>query len=95
MIRFVEIVEVHDQRSGRYALSEVWINGEYVVNLREGSHYKQLLSEGQLPSDVDAHHEFTTITVNNGNRTEAHVVLGEISLVASQLGRSSRTLLKG
>jgi len=95
MIRFVEIVEARDHRSSRYTLSEVWINGEYVVNLREGSRYKQLLNEGQLPSDLDAHHEFTTITVNNGNGTEAHVVLGEIAVVATKLGRNSHTLLKG
>mgnify|MGYP003627593309 CR=1 FL=1 len=95
MIRFVEVVEAPDQRAGRYALSEVWINGEYVVNLREGTRYKKLLKEGQLPSDLDAHHEFTTITVNNGNMSEAHVVLGDVSFVAGRLGRSSRTLLKG
>jgi len=94
VIRFVEIVRQPEVPSS-FALGEVWINKEYVVNLRESSAYKQLLHEGKLPTDLDTHHEFTSITVNNGTLAETHVVVGSLAFVASRLNRDGPTLLKG
>ena len=94
MIRFVEIVD--DQvRQRPYFLREVWINDKYVVKIKEATGYSQMLKEGLLPSDLDAHHEFTAVTVNNGGLTETHIVVGSVPFVASRFAHDRRTLLKG
>jgi hypothetical protein len=95
VIRFVEVLPSPDLRPTPYALGEVWINKQHVVNLREASAYKQFLHEGKLPSDLESHHEFTAITVNNGTVTETHVVVGSVPFVASRFNHGKKTLLKG
>jgi len=102
MIRFIELVNEtsFDPRLERtaipaFSLGEVWINESYVVSVRKATGYKKLLSEGRLPPDLDKQHEFTAITTNNGGLTETHVVVGELTTVASRLHRDMRTLLKG
>jgi len=97
MIRFIEVVE--EQRDHRtaptFTLAEVWINENYVVSVREAREYKSLLKEGLLPSDLDRDHSFTTVVTNNGQVTEAHVVVGSPTTVATRFQGDTRTLLKG
>jgi len=102
MIRFVELVNEtsFNPRTERtaipaFSLGEVWINETFVVSVRQATGYKKLLKEGRLPPDLDKKHEFTAITTNTGGLTETHIVVGEISAVATRLHRDMRTLLKG
>lgn len=102
MIRFIEVVNKTDfnprmERTSqpRFTLGEVWINQEYVVSLQEAPGYKHLLAEGQLPEDLNGHHSFTLVTVNNGQVTESHVVVGAPQAVAERLRPHRTQLLKG
>jgi hypothetical protein len=103
MIRFVEIVNctTFNPRLERtaipeFSMGEVWINEKYVVNIQPSVAYKQLLAEGRLPADLGEAHEFTAITVNAGETTKTHVVVGEAAFVAARLQSiKERQLLKG
>ena len=102
MIRFIEVVNTsggssitESDGSAPFTLGEVWINGQYVVNVREAKGYEALLKEGRLPSDLDHTHRFTRITVNRGGLSEDHVVVGAPGLVAERLGTEKKQLLKG
>ena len=103
MMRFIEIINRTDfnprlERTStpRFAMGEVWINEKYVVNVRPAHGYQKLLAEGHLPSDLDADHEFSIVSLNNGNTTTSHVVVGSVSFIGERLeGSKKRKLLKG
>ncbi len=102
MIRFIEVLNQTDfnprmERTAtpRFSLSEVWINEKYVVNVKEAVGYQSLLREGLLPSELDSQHQFTTITINQGNVAETHVVVGSPTSVANRLRKEHSNLLKG
>jgi hypothetical protein len=78
-----------------FTLSEVWINEEYVVSIREAVGYKNLLSEGRLPPDLEHHHLFTSVVTNKGNVSETHIVVGTPAVVAGRLNKETHQLLKG
>jgi hypothetical protein len=91
MIKFVEITEV----GSNFLLDEVWINESHVVKIRRSSEFKRLLEEGRLPDDLDQDHAFTSITVNMGGIIESHVVVGDVTTIASKLNYDTKILLKG
>lgn len=102
MIRFIEVVnhrnsnpQVEGNSASRFTLGEVWINEDYVVSIREALGYRSLLEEGLLPPDLENHHVFTTVVINNGLRTESYVVVGNPVTVAGRLSKDTQTLLKG
>jgi hypothetical protein len=102
MIRFTEVINRTDfnprmERTAHvtFSVSEVWINEEYVVNVRPAPAYQRILQEGRIQGDLHKEHEFTTITTHNGSTTTSHVVIGEISAVAQRLNKDQRELLKG
>lgn len=102
MIRFIEVINQTNfnprmERTSHpsFTLEEIWINEEYVVNVREAMGYRSLLREGYLPNNLDESHAFTTITTHNGGKTEAYVVVGSPSTVATRLKKSPANLLKG
>lgn len=102
MIRFVEVVNktTKNPRMERTAipqfeLREVWINEQFVVNLREAAGYHKMLLEGRLPEDLDAQHQFTSVTTNTGGVNEVYVVVGDLSTVANRLSKNRANLLKG
>tara|TARA_R110002051_G_scaffold83864_1_gene148672 strand:+ start:270 stop:578 length:309 start_codon:yes stop_codon:yes gene_type:complete len=102
MIRFIEVVNTTDHNprmertaKGSFTLGEVWINEEYVVSVRDAPGYKKLLAEGSLPSDLEQHHAFARIITNNGNVSEAHIVVGTPQAVAARLNKDIPQLLKG
>tara|TARA_R110000744_G_scaffold119969_1_gene223603 strand:- start:161 stop:469 length:309 start_codon:yes stop_codon:yes gene_type:complete len=102
MIRFIEVINRTDfnprlERTStpNFTLGEIWINEDYVVSVREALGHKTLLREGLLPDDLADDHAFTTITTNNGNITETHVVVGSPNVVASRLSNDNKILLKG
>ena len=91
MIRFIEVVK----NSSAFTLSEVWINENYVVSVREAAEYRRMLTEGVMPPDLDETHSFTKVVTNNGHITESHVVVGSPATVAGRLTHGKKTLLKG
>jgi len=102
MIRFVEVVNRTDRNprmeriaSPHFELGEVWINKEFVVNIREAVEYTRMLHEGQLPGDLSQEHTFTAVTVNRGNLSETHIVVGDVNKVATKLSSSGKKLLRG
>ena len=102
MIRFIAVVNETDfnprlERTStpRFSLGEVWINEQYVVTIREAVGYKSLIAEGLLPPDLDANHQFTIVTTNNGSKTDSHVVVGSPQAVAERLNKDRSRLLKG
>jgi hypothetical protein len=102
MIKFIEVINKTDfnprlERTSKpsFTLGEVWINENYVVNIRESVGHQTLLRDGLLPQDLDDTHTFTAITTNNGQLTETHVVVGSPQSVAQRLSIRNKTLLKG
>ena len=102
MIRFIEVrnetnfnPRMERTSTPRFTLGEVWINENYVVNIREAVGYTSLLREGLLPDDLDATHSFTTVTTNNGQVSETHVIVGSPETVAARLNQDRKMLLKG
>jgi hypothetical protein len=104
MVRFIEVVNeanfsdrLERKANSKFTLGEVWINEDYVVNVREAVGYKALLREGLLPPDLEENHQFAIVTTNNGHQTQQYVVVGSPNVVASRLSppSPSPTLLKG
>lgn len=103
MIRFIEVLNRTDWNprmertsSPRFTLGEIWINPRYVINIREAPGYKSLLAEGRLPPDLEKGHNFTMVTINEGETTATHVVVGGPPTVATRLEyRKGPELLKG
>ena len=102
MVRLIEVVNGtefnyrHERTaSPRFTLEELWINEAHVVNLRRATGYGRLLSEGQLPSQLNEQHEFTAVTPLTGGVQEVYVVVGDLNTVAKKLSHEKGTLLKG
>jgi hypothetical protein len=102
MVKFIEVVSnwkgtssLRKSDVASYSLSEVWINENYVVSLKEASRYRALLQDGKLPGDLDPDHDFTTITTNHTGVAETRVVVGGMSAVAAELNGTPAKLLKG
>ena len=102
MIRFVEVINETEfnSRTERtsapsFRLGEVWINEKHISHMRPAPEYRQLLVEGQLSTDLNPNHHFTSVTTTQGTVSETHIVVGEVSTVAQRLGYDPRSLLKG
>jgi len=102
MVRFIEIVNKTSKNPRmertavpHFELREVWINENFVVNLREASGYNKLLKEGRLPPDLNPQHAFTAVTTNTGGVTETYVVVGGMETVAKKVSHDKAFLLKG
>lgn len=101
MQRFVEVVNKTDKNPmmervavPQFELGEVWINEQYVVNVRPHHGYDSLLREGRMGLSLDPAHRFTAITINEGGRASTHIVLGVPGDVAARL-KGDTQLLKG
>ena len=102
MIRFIEIINStnvqprHERTSEpRFHMGEVWINEKYVVSVHEAVGYKSLLREGLLPEGLENAHSFTKITTHHGSSAESHIVVGSPEAIATRLGGTTASLLKG
>ena len=67
----------------QFSLGEAWINPIHIVSLRPANSYRNFLQEGRLPKGLSQEHEFTAISVNNGN--EADIILRLSNLNSKQL----------
>ncbi len=102
MIKFVEVVNETEfnprlERTAipRFTLSELWVNEDAVVTIRQAPGYKKLLRDSRVGQELHEDHSFTSLTLNNCGVMETHIVVGDPSTVASRLNRENRTLLKG
>jgi hypothetical protein len=102
MIKFVEVVNETEFNSRlertavpRFTLSELWVNEDTIVTIREATGYKKLLRASAAGEELHEDHSFTSLTLNNCGIMETHVVVGAPSTVASRLNKETRTLLKG
>ena len=102
MVRFVEVVNKTDknpmmERTAKlsFELTEVWINEKYVINIRAHTGYRRLLEEGSLPSELDNRHQFTAVTVSEGNQSQTHIVVGEAATGGWKVDTRSRSVAKG
>ena len=98
MIQLVEVCELlsaSKNSSQKFTVREVYINPKHVVSMREDVLYKQKLTEGILPSELDDRQRFTRITLDKGQTGLEIVVVGEPRLIETKLYGESRELLLG
>ncbi len=91
MIRLVEV----QQRMSSFRLTEVYVNPEHVVAIREDERMVQILREGKLPDNLDERQSFTKIYIDRGHTGIDMTVVGDIQQIKEKLGLNKRTLLKG
>ena len=84
MIRLVEVV---GSQSRSFALHEVWINEEFVIKVESEPKYANLLAEGRLPPDLGDTHQFSRVTISEGQDTTVHVVVGDVATIASKISK--------
>ena len=103
-IKLVEIRQSSDvtkftsKNKQQYFLSEVYINPDHVVYMREDSVFKtRLLSEGLSPEGLSEHQEFTRVNLSRGQSGVDIVVVGSVSTIQEKLGLSSggKNVLRG
>ncbi len=90
----VKLVEVQ-QRMNNFRLTEVYVNPEHVVAMREDERMTQVLREGKLPENLDDRQSFTKIYIDRGHTGIDMTVVGDIQQIKEKLGLNKRTLLKG
>jgi len=91
MIRLVEV----QQRMNNFRLTEVYVNPEHVVAIREDERMSQTLKEGKLPDNLDERQSFTKIYIDRGHTGIDMTVVGDVRQIKEKLGLNKRTLLKG
>jgi N-acetylmuramoyl-L-alanine amidase len=90
----VKLVEVQ-QRMNNFRLTEVYVNPEHVVAMREDERMTQVLREGKLPENLDDRQSFTKIYIDRGHTGIDMTVIGDVQQIKEKLGLNKRTLLKG
>jgi hypothetical protein len=102
MIRFIEILNetnfnprMERRATPTFSMGEVWLSPQYVVSIKEALGYNTLLAEGHLDPSLAMGHRFTSVTVNNGNLSETHIVVGSPETIAKRLNLNQPRLLKG
>ena len=92
MVKLVEVVQTTKEQ---YSVREIFVNPIHVVYLREDSHMKSRLVEGNFPESLDIRQNFTKIKVHNGSTGTEFVVVGSPSVVESKLRGSKKEVLHG
>ena len=98
MIKLIEVCEYSSAANAlqkTYVLREIYVNPKHVVSLREENSYKQKLTEGKLPDDLDPRQSFTRLTLDKGRSGLDVVVVGTPGSVESKLNDSEKGLLHG
>ena len=90
----VKLVEVQ-QRMNNFRLTEVYVNPEHVVAMREDERMTQVIREGKLPENLDDRQSFTKIYIDRGHTGIDMTVIGDVQQIKEKLGLNKRTLLKG
>lgn len=98
MIKLIEVCESLSATSTSqkiYVLREIYVNPKHVVSLREENSYKQKLTEGKLPDDLDSRQSFTRVTLDKGHSGLDVVVVGTPGVIESKLNGNKKELLHG
>ena len=98
LIEVYETTRAHSNETNRsYSLREVFINPQQVVCLREATHYKKLLKEGKLPTDLDGRQAFTHVFLNRGQTGLDLIVVGAPGMVENKIKQNNpdKKVLKG
>lgn len=92
----LELVQIINNGS-TYSLSTVYINPSHIVHLSECSEYSIALREGKMNLDLNPVTTFTKLVVNEGNKSNYFIVIGEPALIESKLNKSfsKRKILRG
>tara|TARA_R100000152_G_C6688462_1_gene120659 strand:+ start:249 stop:530 length:282 start_codon:yes stop_codon:yes gene_type:complete len=93
MLELVQIKNI----SGSYTLSTVFVNPSHIVHLSEHTEYSNALREGKMNLDLNPITTFTKLVVNEGDRSNHFIVIGDPSLIESKLNKSfsKRKILRG
>jgi hypothetical protein len=94
----IKLIEVTQTYKNDYSLREIFVNPDHVVYLREDTHMKTRLDEGngKFPEGLDVRQSFTRLQVHNGTTGTEFIVVGAPYLVESKLkGSPSKELLNG
>lgn len=90
MVKLTEVVK----DVGYIRFREIFINPEHVIYLREDSITRKFFAESKnKDSNFDPNQTFTKLFVRNGGGGSEFVVVGEPTLIESQL--KGKTLLNG
>jgi len=88
MIKLVEICELlnaSNKSRQRYTLREIYVNPKHIVALRDEASFKQKLSEGVLPAELDERQQFTRVTLNKGQTGLEIIVIGAPNMIERKL----------
>ena len=88
------LVEIHETSQG-HVLREIYVNPKHVVSLREDMRFKQKLSEGKLPEELNDQHSFTKVTLDKGSTGQELVVVGAPHAIEAKLNGDGKQLLNG
>jgi len=98
LIKLIEVSQRTAMRGGKaaYEMSEIFVNPENIVNIREDGHFNALFQEGLLPwEDLNTHTIFSTITMNSGGISNTLTVTGSPAQIQEKCFAIKKQLLKG
>ena len=90
----VKLIEVQRMLNS-FRLSELYVNPEHVVAMRQDDRMLVNLKEGKLPSGLNENQTFTKLYIDRGQSGIDVTVVGDVEIVREKLGLGQRTLLKG
>ncbi len=90
----VKLIEVQRMLNS-FRLSELYVNPEHVVAMRQDDRMLVNLKEGKLPSGLNENQTFTKLYIDRGQSGIDVTVVGDVEIVREKLGIGQRTLLKG
>jgi len=79
---------------GKYYLSEIVVNVSHVTYLMENRNYRTALLEGRIDIGLDNNAVFTDIVINKNGISDTITVVGDMGLIESKIGKSTKTLLR-
>ncbi len=96
VVKFVEIIQNNSTAGSVYQLQEVFINPNHIVYIRNAPWLKQALTEGQMPTGLDARQQFSTIHLSRGSTGIDITVVGDPTAVREKIDTvTARELLQG
>jgi len=99
MIKLVEVCELlhaSSNKKQKYTLREIYVNPKHVVSLREDTAFKNKLTEGTLPNELDTRQEFTRMILDKGQVGMELIVVGTPYIIETKLnGEKIKSVLKG
>mgnify|MGYP005822410339 CR=1 FL=1 len=104
LIKLIEIrqssnvTKFTNKQKQQYFLSEVYINPDHVVYMREDPSFKKrLLSEGLSPDGLSDHQDFTRVNLSRSQSGVDIIVVGSVDNIQEKLGltKGTKSVLRG